>query len=546
MVGKALKGRQSTAGAVVEPPRQPGIVDGIGYGMPVALGRLQMEALNDAGKLDDYLREASDTFHFQFDKPYRGAADDYPVRAITEDPLKEWNETTREYVLTQTHAAYSRNPLAQRAVKYIQAFTVGEGFNLVCKNTQVRDALEAFIDDPDNRLRDYERTVIRDLCVDGELLIRLYEDGERLIAVPLRPWECQWIVTQRGFFRRPVSYRFQRYVTEGDYPGGGQRTETEDIPAEQIMHVAINRHGYELRGRPELYAVLPWLKAYKEWLENRARQNHWRGSLLWFVQVAGGAGNLLSAVASRWRKGFSPGSVAVESDKVNVQPLNNTIAAGDAAEDGRQIKLMSAVGFGLPEYMLSDGSNSNLASATSQEMPALTTFQDFQYVLVECLWTPLFRRVVQRLLDMGLLPPQVAEQDADGDDVTDDDGKPRMMDTLDAFTVEYAPLQNTDIINIANAMQIALNNGLVSRETASRELGFDPAIEDKRIERERAKAMSDMMSGQAPMPPGMTPPGYEDADDDEDAYGGAADTGRRAQPGAAPNGNPVQAPAIPA
>ena len=88
--------------------------------MPVALGRLQMEVLNDAGKLDDYLREASDTFHFQFDKPYRGAADDYPVRAITEDPLKEWNETTREYVLTQTHAAYSRNPLAQRAVKYIQ------------------------------------------------------------------------------------------------------------------------------------------------------------------------------------------------------------------------------------------------------------------------------------------------------------------------------------------------------------------------------------------------------------------------------------------
>ena len=543
MVGRTFKRRANTAGTLIEPPRQPGINDGLDYGMPVALGRQHTAALQAAGKLDEYLKEASETFRFQFDQPYRGAADDYPVLAITEDPLKEWNWTVREYVLTQTHAAYSRNPIAQRAVKYMQAFTTGEGFNLVCNNSAVRDALEDFINDSDNRLRDYERTVIRDLCVDGELIIRIYEDGERLIAVPLRPWECQWITTERGFFRRPISYRFQRYVTEGDAPTG-QKTEIEDIPAEQIMHVAINRHGYELRGRPELYPVLPWLRAYKEWLENRARQNHWRGSLLWFVQVAGGAGNLLSAVAARWRRAPSPGSVAVESDKVSVQPLTNSIAAGDAAEDGRQIKLMSAVGFGLPEYMLADGSNSNLASATTQEMPALTTFQEFQYILVECLWTPLFTRVIQRLLDAGLLPPQVPEQDADGDDVLDADGKRRMIDTLDAFTVEYAPIQNTDIVNIANAMQVALNNGLVSRETASREMGFDPAIENKRIERERAQAMSDMVNGQAPMPPGMTPPGYEGTDDDEDADGGTPDASRRTQPGTAPNRSPAQAPAV--
>ena len=31
-------------------------------------------------------------------------------------------------------------------------------------------------------------------------------------------------------------------------------------------------------------AVLPWLKAYWDWMEDRARQNHWRGSLLWLAR----------------------------------------------------------------------------------------------------------------------------------------------------------------------------------------------------------------------------------------------------------------------
>lgn len=516
-------------GAVFTPPAAaPGIDDGTPYGMPALLPRQLHESLNKAGQLGAYLKESAATsFRFQFDTPMRGQGDE-PFMPPTEDPLREWSYSTREYVLTNTHAAYARNPIANRACKYTASFVIGEGFNLTCMNKDVEDVLNAFIDSEDNDIRAYERQALIDLLVDGEIMLRLYrgqDETEGLIAaVPQRPWECRYIETERGFFRRRVMYRFQRYLTKGDSWVDGGETEIEEVPAADILHVAINRHGYELRGRPELYAVLPWLRAYKEWLENRARQNHWRSSFMWFVQVKTTAANAVAAVAARWRRPPTPGSVAVESDAVNVLPLNNPVSAGDASEDGRQIKLMSAVGFGLPEYMLADGSNANLASSTSQQLPALTTFGSFQYVLVEMLWTPLFKIVLKEAITAGLLPEKVVKCDADGDE----SGDGEMIDTLDAFTVSYKPLQDINRQTLATALDIEARNGWVDNETASTELGHDWGIVSKRLRQQKESEAEDRAAGLIPEPPDYAPPGMEDAaaeqDGEDDAVQRSADS----------------------
>lgn len=500
-----------------------GIDDGVSYGMPPLLPRLLREALESTGKLDAYLAEAGNAvFRHPFDAPY---ATDVPFGPVTEDPLREWNWATREYVLSNTHAAYQRNPLANRGLKYLAAFVVGPGFNVSFKHPAVDALLTAFIDHPDNSIRKYERQAPIDLCVDGELMLRCFTDGGRTVAVPLRPWECHSIRTEKGFFRRPTSYRFQRYLTEGDAPDGTQSTETEDVPAAEMQHVAINQHGYELRGRPELYAILPWLRAYKDWLENRARQNHWRNALLWRVKVKNATAAVLAAVAARWRKPPSPGSVAVESDNVDVEALTNAVGASDAGEDGRQIKLMNAVGLGLPEYFLSDGANANLASTTSQQLPALMTFSDFQRILIEELWYPLFTRVIANAVDAGQLDERLQEHDAEGDPMTDDEkdprtgeviaSVPRMIDAADAFDVSYAPLDGANQLTIAQALQIAAANGWVDDETATTEMGFDYAIVQKRLKRQRESQRDDMANGRVPTPPGFAPPGMDGAADDE-------------------------------
>lgn len=447
--------------------------------LPAVLPRHARESLRRSGRLDAYLESLRDTFRFQFDAPYRGSAD-LPILPATEDPLREWNWSTREYVLTNTHAAYQRNPIANRAVKYVASFVVGEGFRLTASHAGVERVLRDFIANPDNAVREYERQAVIDLLVDGELVLRFFAGDDaaagQVVMVAQRPWELLWIETEPGFFRRPISYRFRRYISAGDASGAGVETRLEDVPAAQILHVAINRHGYELRGRPELYAVLPWLRAYKEWLENRARQNHWRNSLLWHVRVKSSNAATIAAVAARYRKPPTPGSVAVTSDNEEIHAVTNPVGGADAGEDGRQIKLMSAVGMGIPEYFLADGENANMATSSSQELPALTTFADFQRIMVEQVWTPVFRQVIRAAVEAGTLPYLVPEQSLDGS-LTG-----ALIPAEEAFTLAYTSPTQPDMRTVADVLDMALRNGLVSRATAAAKLGFDWAAESAQAE----------------------------------------------------------------
>lgn len=460
-------------GATLDAGMQGRIADGVDYGLPVALTGQQRAALQRSGRLNAYLEAVRDTLRFQFDAPYRSAAD-LPVAPVIEDPLREWNAATREYVLSNTHAAFQRNPIANRAVKYVASFVVGDGFKLACRSEAVRAVLHDFIANPDNALRDYERQAVIDLLVDGELVLRFFDGDEsapgQVVMVPQRPWELQWIETEPGFFRRPLTYRFQRRVTAGDAAGAGVETRTEDVPAESILHVAINRHGYELRGRPELYPVLPWLRAYKEWLENRARQNHYRNALLYHVRVKSTNPATIAAVAARYRKPPTPGSVAVTSDNEDIHAVTNPVGGGDAAEDGRQMKLMSAVGMGIPEYFLADGENANKATSSKQELPALTTFGDFQRIMIELVWGPVFTRVIRAAVDAGVL-----------DEFVTDTRSGERLAAVDAFSVSYAPVASPDMNNLADALDVALRHELVSKETASTRLGFDWDVEQRRL-----------------------------------------------------------------
>lgn len=552
-------------GRVNAPASDPAsIQDGAFYALPLSMPGYFEEELRRDGKYEEYLREASvrDTYRFQFDTPQRGT-NDLPIPVFTDDPLRELNWTTRRFVLSHTHSAIQRNPLAKRGVRLVGDFVVGDdGFTLTCQNQDVQQVLEAFINHPDNDIRTYERQVIPDLLADGELIGRWFtgEDGV-LVFVPQRPWELMWITTDPGFFKRKISYHFQRYLTRGDDPTGAQATEIEDVKADEIQFCAINHHAYELRGRPELYDILPWLKSYKDWLENRARQNHWRSTLVWWVSIATSVPAILAAKATQYMRPPTPGSVVVTSDQEKWQPLTNPVGAGDASDDGRQIKLMTAVGFGLPEYMLSDGYNVNLASANKQQLPALTTFGGYQHILVRQWWTPMFKRVLQEAIDNGQLPEEVEMQDADGDPVLEDPPpevmaqaaqakmaqqraaaalpfmpkedaeeppespepaedvrtpvkmpprKPKKVRTLDAFDVSYPPLSEDAMLTIAQAMQIAKTQEVVSKETFADKLGLDYSIERKRMSRESAEEQTDMAAGLKTPPPGFTPDGYND------------------------------------
>jgi len=457
---------------------------------------------------------ANATYRHQFDGN-RSLQYDGRVNMPLDDPLCEWDWITRRDVLTNCHAAYHRNPLAKQAVDLTRRFAIGKGHTVTAQNQDVQAVLDAFRADPENNVFGYDRAFIQDLQVDGELFVRFFSDRGRVVMAQVPPWYIRKVNTARGFLRRIQSWNV---VYEQD---GAQ--EEEDVPGDQMLHVAINNHGYELRGRPDLFVVLPWLRAYNEWITDRARQNKWRNALLWLVQVASKIPGAVSKVRAVWAQPPTPGSVAVVPDSVTVQTLNNPVGAGDAAEDGRQIKLQAIVGVGLPEYMMSDGENANLASATAQQLPALWKFIDAQELMIEQVWTPIYKRVIQAAIDAGALPEMVEVQDPDGDPAmrinadTGTETPAEPIKAVDAFQVNYYELQADDPKTLAEAVALLVTNRISSTETARERVGLNHTIEEKRLAMEESAQRDRATMGNDTDLSGEPPQDVEDEEQDAQA-----------------------------
>lgn len=469
-----------------------GVFNGATYSQPLIIPRSVTRKGDQA--VTTFMESARDTYRFQFDTPMRGDAD-LPIMPVTEDPLEEWSADTREDVISNCHTAYDRDPIAKAAVDYTTAFAVGDGFHITYKNEQVHDVLEAFINSEDTPVREYERQFLNDLQIDGELILRVIEEDGEVVVVPKRPWECYEIAVKDGFVKRPESYKFREKIISSPV---NQRTEEKTYAADEIIHVPINNRSYEQRGKPDLYVMLPWLRAFKEWLSDGARQEYWRNAIMFQVKVDTASAATLGAVATRYAQPPTPGTIAVTSAKEDIIPITNSAASGATNETGRQLKLQAAVGKQLPEYMLSDGENANLASSTNQELPALTQFAEYQRIMIERVWRPVLKRVLQAAIDAGALKDQVPAQDSDWEPTKDG-----MIDTLDAFDLQYEPLTQNDPMNMAQALQIAVSNDWVSNQTASTEMGFDYTKEKKLMDAERQEQIDAMKAGLIPMPMGM-------------------------------------------
>ena len=530
-----------TESAIISAPESR-IEDGVDYRRPLVVPSDIQQQGQEAVKR--YLMESEQLYRGPFDMPYRSAAD-MPMVPITDDPLREWDYQTRGYVLTNCHAAYQRNPVAKRAVNVTRQFAVGKGHTVKTQNTKVQEIIDAFRENPENNIMEYERTFLQDLIVDGELFIRFVaENGETLI-IPTPPWYVRWIVTDPGFFRRVTAYKLEYNNPQGDEYGSYGEYVRMEVKPEDMLHVPINNHSYELRGRPDLYAILPWLKAYKDWLEDRYRQNKWRGALLWGVKIIGAAAGVIGAKVAQYRKPPTPGSIVVHSEKEEWSVMSNPVAANDASEDGRQFRMMAATGMDLPEFMLGDGENANLATATAQQLPSLWKFTDAQEIMKERVWTPIYKRVIQNAIDAKLLTETVTVEDSDGDPILDTNGEQQTVDAVKAFSVSYYDLLASDPKTLAEALAVSVSNEWCSNETAAERMDFDWQLEKKRIANEKEQKRSESAQGKeiTPADLGVDPNADPNAPQQQGGQGAQQVPGENGtgQPGVAQQKAPVKA-----
>ncbi len=132
----------------------------------------------------------------------------------------------------------------------------------------------------------------------------------------------------------------------------------------------INKVSNAKRGKSDLATLIPWLRRYKDWLTDRVRINKYKGAFLWDVQLQGADKKAIDRKKMEYAYPPEPGSVVIHNESEQWSAVKPEINANEAAEDGRAIKLMIAVGAQLPEHYLSDGSNGNRATATEMGLPS--------------------------------------------------------------------------------------------------------------------------------------------------------------------------------
>ncbi len=166
--------------------------------------------------------------------------------------------------------------------------------------------------------------------------------------------EVQW---RPGDYETETAYIEERHGMD-EHVWRSPATATGDEPV--MLHYAVNRPVGAVRGESDLAPILPWLRRYSRWLEDRVRLNAAVRSFLWIVKAPE---RLHRQLAEKYTSPPTAGSVVISHPDEEWSAVAPTLHASDASHDGRAIRWMIVAGGpGTALLDLGEGEDSNLAT----------------------------------------------------------------------------------------------------------------------------------------------------------------------------------------
>lgn len=271
---------------------------------------------------------------------------------------KSWGELFQE--LRDAREAWQRHPLARRLVGLTTAYVVGNGIGLTSDDTALRRFIAAFWEQ--NRMAQRVDEWSDELARSGELFPVLFTNlaggmsSVRVVpAARIERVECD-----------PEDYEQELCFWEtprlGEPPRAWAGPASAPPPTTPLMlHYAVNRPLGALRGESDLAPILPWLRRYARWLEDRVRLNAAMRAFLWIVHAPP---RLRPILEERYRTPPEAGSVIIaDQDTETWQAVTPNLHAADAEKDGRAMRWMIVAGGpGTALLDVGEGEDSNLAT----------------------------------------------------------------------------------------------------------------------------------------------------------------------------------------
>jgi hypothetical protein len=317
---------------------------------------------NDARIIDAGLRDATGLGALASVSavPVGRSDDGLVVRPSGTSIDKPWHELFQE--VEDAREAWRKNPLARRLVGLVTSYTVGNGIRLHSAKHDLQRFITEFWAENQLALRVDEWS--DELSRSGELFPVLFTNPvsgmSKVRVVPASMIRA--VEFDLDDYEHEV--RYEEVMEPGELPkfwSGVGSPLAGEIREPLMLHYAVNRPTGAVRGESDLASVLPWLRRYNRWLEDRVRLNAAMRAFLWVVKVPA---RLRTAVEERYRTPPDAGSVIIaEEGAESWEAITPNLHASDAEKDGRAIRWMIVAGGpGTALLDLGEGEDSNLAT----------------------------------------------------------------------------------------------------------------------------------------------------------------------------------------
>jgi hypothetical protein len=354
--------------------------------------------------------------------PVGRAGDGLVLRPAGTQIDKPWHELFQEF--EDAREAWRRNPLARRLVGLITSYTVGHGITLACEKRDGQRFISEFWQHNQLELRVDEWC--DELSRSGELFPVLFTNPISGLSTVRTVPAC--LIRAVDFdaedYERELGY--QESVGPGEaekwWVGAGSAL-AGSLEQPLMLHYAVNRPTGAVRGESDLAPILPWLRRYNRWLEDRVRLNAAIRAFLWIVKVPA---RLRSALEERYRTPPEAGSVIIAEEGAETwEAVAPNLHAADAEKDGRAIRWMIVAGGpGTALLDLGEGEDSNLATGQAmaeQRRRFLRRRQAYLVWLLKDLTTQAYARY--RVVNPGKARITAADIQATTPDISPEDNQ---------------------------------------------------------------------------------------------------------------------------
>lgn len=328
----------------------------------------------------------------------------------------------RQTVLKDSLDAWRVNPLARRIVGLTSQYVVGNGITVSCTHKATDKFLKEFWNHPLNRLQIRCTDLCDELTRTGNLFIMLSTDAAGMSYIRAYPADqVKDINTRENDIETPLSFDLIKNEQLEPQTIPAYNAETDIGAGTVMLHYPINRPSGASWGESDLAPSLRWLSRYANWLEDRARLNHYRNSFLYVVH-----GTYTSDAARIARQNQlnttppSPGSILVADVNEIWEVLSAKLESSDANEDGLALKRMIASGSALPMHFLAEPEGSTRTTAEASGGPTYRHFEQrqrfFLWVMEDILRAVIARRArvdrrVRTDADFEVIPADISGRD---------------------------------------------------------------------------------------------------------------------------------------